>query len=411
VATFLLRYGEIALKGQNQGYFLETLVRNVRRALEALAPATVDAVFGRIRVDIDAPPGIAAEHLRRVFGVVSLSPVEALPLDLDEIIAAAVRQAGATLARRPETATFKIDTRRADKMFPIPSMDLSSRVGEAVGRAYPHLRARMRHPDLVVRIELRDRAYVGTEVIAGPGGLPTGTGGRALALLSGGIDSPVAAWLAARRGVLITPVHFHSFPFTSERSKEKVVDLCRVLASYAGELALWVVHFTEIQRAIQRTVPDALRVLVMRRMMMRVCAVLAAREGALALVTGESVGQVASQTLESIAVINEPIRLPVLRPLIGADKTEIVARAEAIGTYPISIRPYEDCCSLFVPAHPRTQPTLTEVQAAEVGLDHDALVAESLARSERVPIHAPERLVVAAAPSSLDRGTWRSEGK
>jgi len=265
-------------------------------------------------------------------------------------------------------------------------MELSSLVGDAVRTAFPHLHARMRNPDLVVRIEVRDRVYVATEVLPGPGGLPTGTGGRALALVSGGIDSPVAAWLAARRGVLITPVHFHSFPFTSERAKEKVVDLCRVLASYTGPLPLWVIHFTEIQRAIQTQVKDALRVVVMRRMMMRVCDRLAPRLGALALVTGESLGQVASQTLESIAAINAVTTLPVLRPLIGADKTEIMAQAEAIGTYAISIRPYEDCCSLFVPAHPRTQPSLDETQRAEAALDTDALVRDALARSERLRI-------------------------
>jgi thiamine biosynthesis protein ThiI len=397
MATLLLRYGEIALKGQNQGYFLDSLVRNVRRALEPISPASVAVVFGRILVDVDAPAAVAAERLRRVFGVVSLSPVEAVPPELDAITAAAVRQAGTSLLRHPETETFKVDTRRADKRFALPSMEVSRLVGEAVRTAFPRLRARMRGPDLVVRIEVRDRAYVATETLPGPGGLPTGTGGRALALISGGIDSPVAAWLAARRGVLITPVHFHSFPFTSERSKDKVVDLCRVLASYTGPLPLWIIHFTEIQGAIQRTVPDALRVLVMRRMMMRVCAVLAPREHALAVVTGESVGQVASQTLESIAVINEPLRLPVLRPLIGADKTEIVARAEAIGTYLISIRPYEDCCSLFVPAHPRTQPTLAEVEAGEVGLDQEALIADALRQSERVPIDAAEIPVGTAA--------------
>jgi thiamine biosynthesis protein ThiI len=392
-ATLLLRYGEIALKGQNRGYFLDTLVRNVRRALETLGPATVDVVFGRILVEVHAPAASAADRLRKVFGIVSLSPVEAVPLDLEAVIAAAVRQTGVSLARRPETTTFKVDTRRADKAFPVPSMEVSSRVGEAVQQAFPHLRARMRAPDLTIRVELRDRAYVATDVLAGPGGLPTGTGGRALALISGGIDSPVAAWLAARRGILITAVHFHSFPFTSERAKEKVIDLCRVLASFTGPLPAWIIHFTEIQRAVQQTVPDPLRVLVMRRMMMRICGALAPREHALALVTGESVGQVASQTLESIAVINEPVQLPVLRPLIGADKTEIVAQAEAIGTYPISIRPYDDCCSLFVPAHPRTQPTFEEVHAAEAGLDHEALVADALARSERLSIHAPETLV------------------
>jgi len=397
MATFLLRYGEIALKGQNQGFFLDTLVRNVHRALAPLGRPSVEAVFGRILVTIDAAPDDAAERLRRVFGIVSLSAVDAVPLELDALTAAVIRRTGAWLARRPETLTFKVDTRRADKAFPHSSMEVSSQIGGAVQRAFPQLRARMRNPDLTIRIELRDRAYVATDVLSGPGGLPTGTGGRVLALISGGIDSPVAAWLTARRGARLAAAHFHSFPFTSDRAKEKVLDLCRVLASYTGGLPLWIVHFTEIQRAIQRAVPDALRVLVMRRMMMRIAAALAPREQALALVTGESIGQVASQTLEAIAVINEPVSLPVLRPLIGADKTEIVARAEAIGTYPISIRPYDDCCSLFVPAHPRTQPTSAEVEAAEAGLDLDALAAEALERSERLDIRAPE--IVAVTPA------------
>jgi thiamine biosynthesis protein ThiI len=392
MATFLLRYGEIALKGHNQSFFLDALVRNVHRALAPLGRGTVDAVFGRILVTIDAPVDDASERLRRVFGIVSLSPVDAGPLDLAALTAGVIRQTGAVLARRPETLTFKVDTRRADKTFSPPSMEVSRQVGAAVQQTFPQLRARMRHPDLTIRIELRDRAYVATEVLAGPGGLPTGTGGRTLALISGGIDSPVAAWLVARRGAELAAVHFHSFPFTSDRAKEKVVDLCRVLASYTGGLPLWIVHFTEIQRAIQRTVPDALRVLVMRRMMMRLAGALAPRERALALVTGESIGQVASQTLESIAVINEPVSLPVLRPLIGADKTEIVARAEAIGTYPISIRPYDDCCSLFVPAHPRTQPTSAELRDAEVGLELEALAAEALEHSERLEVRAPETL-------------------
>lgn len=395
MATLLLRYGEIALKGQNQGYFLDALVRNVRQALEPLGRAGVGVTFGRILVEVDAEAEAAVERARRVFGVVSLSPVDAVALEVGAISTAAVRSTGAALSRRPEIATFKVDTRRADKRFPLPSMETSSRVGGAIRQAYPRLQARMRDPDLTVRIELRDRAYIATETVPGPGGLPYGTGGRALALVSGGIDSPVAAWLAARRGVIITPVHFHSFPFTSERAKEKVIDLCRVLAGYTGPLHLWVVHFTEVQRAIQLTVPEALRVLVMRRMMMRISTSLAPREGALALVTGESVGQVASQTLESIAVINEPTVLPVLRPLIGADKTEIVARAETIGTYGISIRPYEDCCSLFVPAHPRTQPTVDELRAAEVGLDTEALAAEAISRSERLRIEAAPTLTPA----------------
>ncbi|HXF81984.1 MAG TPA: tRNA uracil 4-sulfurtransferase ThiI [bacterium] len=386
--AFLLRYGEIALKGHNQGFFIDTLVRNIRRAVEDLGRCEIRTLFGRIFVTVDADAEVAADRLRRVFGVVSLSPVREVDLDLAEITRQAVALTADALARRPEVATFKVDTRRADKRFPLSSMETSRRIGQAIQEQFPQLRARMRHPDLTVRVELRDRAYLATEIIPGPGGLPYGTGGRALALLSGGIDSPVAAWYLARRGVVVIPVHFHSFPFTSERAREKVVDLCRALAAYTGPLDLWVVHFTEVQRAIQTRVPEALRVLVMRRMMMRICERLAPRVGALALVTGESLGQVASQTLESIAAINAATTLPVLRPLIGADKSEIIARAEAIGTYEISIRPYPDCCSLFVPAHPRTQPTLAEAAAAEAALDVTALAIEALERSERITVEA-----------------------
>lgn len=396
-ATFLLRYGEIALKGQNQRYFLDTLVRNVERAVADLGRAEVRLAFGRVLVRTDAGADAAAERLRKVFGVVSLSRVRDVDLDLGAITTAALEMAEEAIQSRPDIASFKVDTRRADKRFPLTSMETSSQVGGAIHARFPHLRAKMRDPDLLAHIEIRDRAYLSTETIPGPGGLPSGTGGRILALISGGIDSPVAAWLTARRGAVVTPVHFHSFPFTSERSKEKVVDLCRVLADYAGPLELWVIYFTDIQRAIQVQVPDALRVLVMRRMMMRICDRLAPRVGALALVTGESLGQVASQTLESVSVINAATALPVLRPLIGADKMEIVARAEAIGTYAISIRPYEDCCSLFVPAHPRTLPTLDEVQRAEQDLDTSALVEESLARSERIRISGRE-----AVPSAMN---------
>ena len=387
MTTVLLRYGEIGLKGQNQRFFVDALTRNVRQAVADLGPVQVRYVFGRILADSAADVTTAVERLRRVFGVVSLSPVRVVAPALDDITQAAVGMVAQSLDARPDITTFKVDTRRADKRFPLTSMETSREVGEAVLQRFPQLHARMTGPDLVVQVDIRDQAYVATDTVPGPGGLPVGTGGKALALISGGIDSPVAGWMGARRGMTILPVHFHSFPFTSERAKDKVVDLCRTLAEYTGPLAVWIVFFTEIQRAVQQAVPDAFRVLVMRRMMMRIAEQLAAREGAQALITGESLGQVASQTIESIAVINAVTRLPVLRPLIGADKTEIVARAEAIGTYAISIRPYEDCCSLFVPAHPRTQPTLDEADEAERGLDIPALTDEAVARSERITVY------------------------
>lgn len=400
-SQFLLRYGEIALKGANRRFFQDALIRNVRRAVEDLGTAEVRLSFGRIIAGVEAEPSEAADRLRKVFGVVSISPVRIVDPTLGSIADAAVKMVGETLERRPQIETFKVDTRRADKRFPTPSMEASHEVGAAIQRQFPHLQARMKNPDLLVQIEIRDAAYLATEVIPGPGGLPTGTGGKALALLSGGIDSPVAAWLVARRGMTIIPVYFHSFPFTSDRAREKVIDLCRVLAGYAGPLALWVVHFTEIQRAIQMHIPDGLRVIAMRRMMMRISDGLAVREGALALITGESVGQVASQTIESIGAIDAATYLPVLRPLIGSDKTEIVARAEGIGTYDISIRPFPDCCSLFVPAHPRTHPTTRELEAAETALDISGLIDEALARSERMTVSARGERAPALNPSNV----------
>ncbi|MGH2425021.1 MAG: tRNA uracil 4-sulfurtransferase ThiI [bacterium] len=394
---FLIRYGEIALKGANQRFFQETLIQNLRRSVEDLGSVEVRHSFGRIIVDVNAEPADAADRLRRVFGVVSMSPVRIVAPSLDAIIDVAVAMVQDTLVLRPHIQTFKVDTRRADKRFPTPSMAASSEIGAAIRQRFPELRAQMKGPDLLVEVEIRDAAYIATQTIPGPGGLPTSTGGTALALLSGGIDSPVAAWLVARRGMTIVPVYFHSFPFTSDRAKEKVIDLCRVLAAYAGPLSAWVVFFTEIQRAIQLQVPEALRVLAMRRMMMRISDVLATRERAQALITGESVGQVASQTVESIAVINAATRLPILRPLIGSDKTEIVARAEAIGTYEISIRPFPDCCSLFVPAHPRTHPTVEELEAAESTFDIGSLVHEAVERGERVTISAQGEQVSAVA--------------
>ncbi len=396
MTTFLLRYGEIALKGGNRQFFLDALVRNVRRALAGVGRADVRLAFGRVIVEVDGDAAEAARRLGTVFGVVSCSPVEVVAPEPGAITAAAVALAVRARERRP-IRTFKVDAHRADKRFPLTSVDINRQVGEAVRRACPDLEVRLQDPDLVIRIEIRERAYLTSEVLPGPGGLPAGTGGTALALISGGIDSPVAAWLGARRGLTIIPVHFHSFPFTSERSRQKVVDLCAVLAEYTGPLPLWVVFFTEIQRAVQRHVPEPLRVVIMRRMMMRIATVLARREGALALITGESLGQVASQTLEALVAIDACSGVPVLRPLIGADKAEIMARARAIGTYEISIRPHPDCCSLFVPAHPRTRPTVAEAEEAERALDVAALVQEALERSERQVI-APRW----AAPASAE---------
>lgn len=389
--VIVLRYGELGLKGRNRAFFIRALVENVRAALAPVGGADAREVFDRVVAPVAA--GSVEEALRRasrVFGVVSASPAVRVPPHLDSIGEAAQTLAAEWLRDRSGAVTFRVEARRANKDFPLTSMDVAREIGTMLQRAHPNLVARMHEPDLTVGIDVREAAYLWTRTVSGPGGLPVGTAGRAMPLLSGGIDSPVAAWLAARRGVEAVPVHFQSFPYTSERAKEKVVDLCRVLASYTGPIALHVVPFTATQEAIQRQVPDALRVLVARRMFMRIAERLSRRTGCLALVTGESLGQVASQTLESLGVIEAATTMPVLRPLVGWDKSEIVAKARELGTYEISVRPYEDCCSLFVPAHPRTRPDLAEVEAAERELPVDALADAAAGGTEVIQIAASE---------------------
>ncbi len=392
----LIRYGEIALKGRNRPYFQETLTRNL--VTQAGRPLDIRHHFGRVLVRMDAGDRDAevTERLRRTFGVVSVSPAFQIPSEPEAVTRAAEALLAGALRRR-RAASFKVETRRADKRFPQSSVEVNTAVGRHLQERFG-LRVDLEAPDVTVSVEIRDRTYVYTETLPGPGGLPAGTGGRAVALLSGGIDSPVATWMVARRGVTVIPVHFYAFPFVNERSKIKVIDLCRVLAGYAGPLRLWVAYFTDIQRAVQVHVDPDLRVTVMRRMMMRLAGRVAELEGALALVTGESAGQVASQTLASLAAIEDVTRLPILRPVIGMDKTEIVARARTIGTYDLSVLPYEDCCALFVPAHPRTQPSVAEAESQEHRLPVDDLVEDALRRSETQeisPHEAPELLPAA----------------
>ncbi|HEY8552065.1 MAG TPA: tRNA uracil 4-sulfurtransferase ThiI [Thermaerobacter sp.] len=437
--VLLVRYGEIGLKGRNRPRFEQALVRQVRRALASWPGVAVYRTPGRVWVEPPAgvDPEPLLEALKRVFGVVAVSPAERVSLDLEAIGEAALRvledaladssQANALPGSRsgagaaggptrddasapasvaatsggaatdPATAggpgatrtpiTFKVEARRSNKRFPLTSIEINRQLGSRLLAAHPELKVDVQRPHITVHVEIRhDGAYVYARSVPGPGGLPVGVTGRACALLSGGIDSPVAVWMAMKRGLSVIPVHFHSPPFTSERAREKVVDVTRVLARWGGPLPLWVVHFTEVQRAIQLECPPELTITLMRRMMFRLAERIAARERALALVTGESLGQVASQTMESIRTIGAVTTLPVLRPLIGMDKAEIVDRARAIGTYEISILPYEDCCTLFVPAHPATRPRPEQAEAAEAVRDWEPLLAEALERSSRLVV-------------------------
>ena len=280
---------------------------------------------------------------------------------------------------------FKVESKRSDKSFPLTSIQLSQFVGGELNEAFPHIVADMHTPDLIVHVEVRDfAAYVHANPTPGAGGLPVGVGGHAVSLLSGGIDSPVASWMMAKRGLALEMVHFFSYPYTSPEAKEKVLDLARLLTPWCGRLTVHVVPFTEIQEELRRSCPEALFTLLMRRFMMRISEQVAKRVGAHGLVTGESLGQVASQTMEAMAVTGQVCTLPVFRPVIGMDKEEIIRIARKIGTFETSILPYEDCCTVFTPRHPKTRPTLEEIQEAEAALDIDALVQKAVDGIERV---------------------------
>jgi thiamine biosynthesis protein ThiI len=383
----LLKQGEIVLKGLNRKYFEQRLISNIKRRLEPLGAFRVYAVQSTIYVepqddacDMDA----AVETLQKVFGAVSITRAAACEKDPDAILA----RAKAYLAEDMRAAkSFKVETKRSDKRFPMTSIQLSQYVGGLLAEAFPDTKVDVHTPDLVVNLEVRDfAAYVHAAPLPGAGGMPVGSNGRAVTLLSGGIDSPVSSYMIAKRGVQLIPVHFFSFPYTSEQAKQKVLDLAGILTGYCGRLTVEVVPFTHIQEEIRKHCPEELFTLIMRRFMMRIADKIAQYNGCKALVTGENLGQVASQTMEAMAVTEACSTLPVLRPLIGMDKEEIVRLARKIGTFDTSILPYEDCCTVFTPRHPRTKPKLELVEAGEAELPVDALVEEAFAGIERVRI-------------------------
>ncbi|MCK9525916.1 MAG: tRNA 4-thiouridine(8) synthase ThiI [Limnochordia bacterium] len=380
----LVRYGELSLKGRNRKTFEDLLVTNMRARLADLPHGRITRTFGRIYLETKDNWADLAQRLQGVFGIVSVSPVLRRNLDVDHI------KEGATLIIKDTPGhTFKVEARRPNKAFPLTSPELCNTLGGHLLQSFPHLTVDVHKPDFVVNVEIRQEgAFLYSRVIPCLGGLPAGSSGKGLLLLSGGIDSPVAGFLSMKRGVSLEGLHFYSYPFTSERSKAKVVELASLLAPYnvRGSLKLWIAYFTEIQKALQQTAYPTLSITLMRRFMMRIAARLAEREKAFALITGDSLGQVASQTMESIHVINAVTTTPVFRPLIGMDKQEIIDLAGKIGTYETSILPYEDCCTVFVPRNPATKPRLDQVLQAESELDVDALVSEALAKTELLVI-------------------------
>ena len=384
--TYLIKYGEIGIKGKNRYMFEDALVRQIRHSLKDL-----DGLFhtykaqGRVYVDCDGDydGDEVVEALKRVFGIVGICPVvrvedkgfEELKKDviayMDEVYP-------------DKNITFKVESRRAKKTYPKKSMEINYDLGEAVLYAFPEIRVDVHHPDVLLHVEVREEIYIYSEIIPGPGGMPIGTNGTAMLLLSGGIDSPVAGYMISKRGVGLEATYFHAPPYTSERAKQKVVDLAKQVSKYTGPIKLHVVNFTDIQTAIYEKCPEEMLTVIMRRFMMRIAEKIARQNGGQALITGESIGQVASQPIESLTVTNSSVELPVFRPLIGMDKIEIMDRAEQLGTYETSILPYEDCCTVFVPKHPVTRPKLSAIEEAEKNLDVEAMMEDALSKVEVV---------------------------
>ncbi len=381
----LLKQGEMVLKGLNRRGFEEKLMGNAKRRLRKYGAFKVYTRQSATYVepqDESCDFEGAWQAMGKLFGVAGLCRARACPKDKDAIVACAKEYLGDKLRA---AKSFKVESKRADKTFPMTSIQLSQYVGGELHDAFPHLTVDVHHPELTVHVEVRDyEAFVHADAEEGAGGLPVGMGGRALSLLSGGIDSPVASWMIAKRGVIVDMIHYYSYPYTSPEAKEKVLDLARLLVPYIGKTCVHVVPFTRIQEELRRSCPEELFTILMRRFMMRIACAVAEKNGIQALVTGESVGQVASQTLEAMACTNAVCTLPVLRPVVGMDKEEIVRIARRIGTFETSILPYEDCCTVFTPKHPKTRPQVADLEEAEQALDVGALVAEAVAGIERV---------------------------
>ena len=376
----LVRYGEIFLKGLNRPYFIRALVRKIRYAVKDLG-AEVHVHDGRIFVRGFTDLETCIDRVTKVFGVHSVCPAVEMPKeDFDAICDQAIAMV------KDLKGTFKVMARRSDKRYPMDSPMINEEVGYRILVANENLKVDVHHPDHLVNIEIRDCAYLYVRVVPAVGGMPVGTNGYATLLLSGGIDSPVAGWMIAKRGVRINAVHFHSYPYTSDRAKEKVLDLARKLSYSCCGIKVHVVPFTEIQMQIHEKCPEEYTTLIMRRFMMRIAERIARQEGAEALITGESIGQVASQTMEALGTTDCVVDMPVFRPLIGFDKSEIVDVARKIDTLEISSLPYEDCCTVFTPRHPATRPKMEKILEGESRLDAEPLIEKALAGVEIISV-------------------------
>ena len=377
--VLLVRMGEIFLKGDNRMFFIKALVRHIKKAVDgtgALVELTQGRIFLRDITDMED----VIRRVTRVFGVHSVSPVVQCEKTMDAICREAVEM------MKPLSGTFKCAARRADKRFPLDSMQINEEVGYQVLTACPQLTVDVHKPQHELNIEVRENAYLYVEKIPAVGGMPVGTNGKAMLLLSGGIDSPVAGYMIAKRGVQLNCIHYHSFPFTSEQAKQKVIDLAKQLSAYAGPIRMYVVPFTELQQELYQKCPESQLTILMRRYMMRIANRIAHRANCSALITGESIGQVASQTMDGLCCTNAVCDMPVFRPLIGFDKTEIMDYAEKIGTYETSILPYEDCCTIFTPKHPQTKPRVEQLIESEKLIDGEGLIRRAIEGIEIINI-------------------------
>lgn len=376
----LIKNGELALKGLNRSTFEDILIKNIRKRIKPLGEfeyrkeqSTVSVIPMDEYIDMDE----VSDRISRVFGIAAYSRALQVPKEMDVIL----EQAPEYLAEQlKEARTFKVEGKRSDKKFPLKSPEISAQVGGAILSKFPHLKVDVRNPDILVTIEIREKfAFIRGNQTKGAGGMPTGTAGKASILISGGIDSPVAAYMMAKRGLVLNAIHFASPPYTSPQSEEKVHNLLRKVSKYSGNICLLTVGFTEIQEEIRDKCPEELFTLVMRRFMMRIAQRIAEREDSKALITGESLGQVASQTLNALACTDAVVGMPVFRPLIGLDKDEIIKVSRKIDTFDISIEPYEDCCTVFTPKHPKTKPQISIIETAEQALDVEGLIERALA--------------------------------
>ncbi len=381
----VIRYAELALKGKNRSQFERRLQENIKMALKPFANAKIERTFGRMFIQLNGEDHEQiAEKLSKIFGIHSFSLAVKVENELGKIQDGALRALSEVLDGKK---TFKVSAKRANKGFPIGSQQLNYEVGSYILQNTDGLIVDVHNPDVEVKVEVRESAtYITCAVYQGSGGLPVGTGGKVVLMLSGGIDSPVAGYLAMKRGVKIEAIHFHSPPYTNERAKQKVIDLTKVLTEYGGKIKLHVVPFTKIQMEIHKSVPGNYTMTIMRRIMLRISERIAVKQKALAITTGESLGQVASQTLHSMHTINEVTNMPIIRPLVTMDKLEVIDIAQKIGTFDLSILPYEDCCTIFLPPETSTKPLREKANKFEEKFDFEALIDEALANLETMEI-------------------------